>query len=227
MVAGLACAAVVATLAVVVGHRQVPAPATALAPGPLPVAGPLVIGPPPSDPLRQPTLPTPPLLLPVEPTPPAVPPLPALPAPIAPPPPVAAARPAPPQPAIPRLGGPVGQILAITNARRLAAGCRPLKVDARLMRAAQRHTEDMAERGYFAHDTPDGTSFGEREVAAGYSPDKTGGENIARGQATAASVMRDWMGSAPHRRNILDCEFTRIGIGYVAAGHYWTQDFGY
>jgi uncharacterized protein YkwD len=85
----------------------------------------------------------------------------------------------------------------------------------------------MAERGYFAHDTPDGTSFGEREVAAGYSPDKTGGENIARGQTTATSVMRDWMGSPPHRRNILDCEFTRIGIGYVAAGHYWTQDFGY
>jgi uncharacterized protein YkwD len=39
--------------------------------------------------------------------------------------------------------------------------------------------------------------------------------------------MNVWMHSPPHRKNILSCEFTTIGIGYYPNGHYWTQDFGY
>jgi uncharacterized protein YkwD len=100
-------------------------------------------------------------------------------------------------------------------------------VDARLTRIAQQHSRDMAVRGYFEHDTPDGRSFSDREIAAGYPADKTGGENIAYGQETASVVMNVWMHSPPHRRNILSCEFTTIGVGFYPDGDYWTQDFGY
>jgi uncharacterized protein YkwD len=118
-------------------------------------------------------------------------------------------------------------VLALTNVQRRAAGCPPLTLSPQLTKAAQRHSQDMAARGYFSHSTPEGTTWQDREIAAGYPADKTGGENIAYGQETAAVVMRIWMNSPPHRENILSCEFTTIGVGYYPRGHYWTQDFGY
>lgn len=133
--------------------------------------------------------------------------------------------PAPPK--SPKAAGQAGALLSLTNAQRAKAGCDPVRLDSRLNKAAQRHSADMADGGYFAHDTPSGTSFGEREIAAGYSAEKTGGENIARGQKDAKTVMRVWMGSPPHRKNILNCKFTTMGVGHIADGHYWTQDFGY
>lgn len=54
---------------------------------------------------------------------------------------------------------------------------------------------------------------------------RTKGENIAYGQRDAAAVMSAWMNSPGHRANILNCGFTKIGIGYSASGNYWTQDF--
>lgn len=129
--------------------------------------------------------------------------------------------------ASPKVPGQVGAVMALTNAQRTKAGCKPLRMDSRLNKAAQRHSADMASAGYFSHNAPGGGNYKTREIAAGYSADKTGGENIARGQKDAKTVMRDWMGSPPHRRNILNCRFTTIGVGYVADGHYWTQNFGY
>jgi uncharacterized protein YkwD len=128
---------------------------------------------------------------------------------------------------VPVLSGPARQVLALTNAQRRAAGCPPLEISPALTKAAQRHSQDMAARGYFNHSTPEGTTWEQREIAAGYPADKTGGENIAYGQQTAAVVMQVWMNSPPHRENIVSCEFTTIGVGYYPAGHYWTQDFGY
>lgn len=54
---------------------------------------------------------------------------------------------------------------------------------------------------------------------------RTKGENIAYGQRSAAEVMSAWMNSPGHRANILNCGYTKIGIGYAASGNYWTQDF--
>jgi uncharacterized protein YkwD len=125
----------------------------------------------------------------------------------------------------PGLSGPAAQVVALTNAQRVKAGCKPLKVDARLNLSAQRHSADMEKRNYFEHEDPDGHDFADREKAAGFVGD-SGGENIAMGQTSAAEVMNDWMNSPGHRRNILDCSFTLIGVGYVADGHYWTQNFG-
>lgn len=39
--------------------------------------------------------------------------------------------------------------------------------------------------------------------------------------------MNGWMASTGHRRNILNCSFRSIGIGFASNGYYWVQDFGY
>lgn len=117
------------------------------------------------------------------------------------------------------------QVFALVNQYRAQAGCKALKDDSRLDAAAQAHSVDMATNHYFSHTTPSGITFDKRELAAGYpSP---GGENIAMGQTSASQVMTDWMNSAGHRANILNCQFTAIGVGLDTSGWYWTQDFGY
>ncbi|MEU4441965.1 CAP domain-containing protein [Actinosynnema sp. NPDC050801] len=117
------------------------------------------------------------------------------------------------------------QVVALVNEARDLAGCKPLKVDERVVEAAQGHSADMAARDYFSHTTPEGVDFAQRMRAAGYpSP---GGENIAMGQRSAEQVMRAWMNSDGHRRNILNCGFTTIGVGLDTRGWYWTQNFGW
>jgi uncharacterized protein YkwD len=117
------------------------------------------------------------------------------------------------------------QVFTLVNQQRQQAGCAALKDDSRLDTAAQGHSTDMATQHYFDHTTPSGVTFDKRETAAGYpSP---GGENIAMGQTSAQQVMTDWMNSPGHRANILNCQFTAIGIGLDTNGWYWTQDFGY
>nr|WP_245573942.1 CAP domain-containing protein [Amycolatopsis nigrescens] len=118
-----------------------------------------------------------------------------------------------------------GEVLTLVNKARAEAGCSPVSTDARLVTAAQKHSDDMAARDYFSHTTPEGVSFAERIREAGYG--KPGAENIAKGQATAAQVMSSWMNSDGHRRNILNCSLGKLGVGVNTAGRLWTQDFGY
>lgn len=117
------------------------------------------------------------------------------------------------------------RVLQLVNEARGQRGCAPLKSDGRLTNAAQSHSTDMARRGYFSHDTPEGVHFDQRIKAAGYA--QPGAENIAMGQRSAEEVMDAWMHSDGHRRNILNCDLSAIGIGLDTNGWYWTQDFGY
>jgi uncharacterized protein YkwD len=121
------------------------------------------------------------------------------------------------------------QVVDRVNVERAAAGCQPLTVDARLVQAATNHSSDMATNNYFSHDSLDGTKFGSRIQATGYSY-RMAGENIAAGSATAEAVMQQWMNSPGHRANILNCGFIHIGVGQAYSanslyGHYWTQVF--
>ncbi|MEU5179011.1 sigma-70 family RNA polymerase sigma factor [Streptomyces longwoodensis] len=120
-----------------------------------------------------------------------------------------------------------GQVLALVNQERKTAGCAPLTTNDRLRDAAQAHSDDMAARDFFDHVNPDGTDPGRRITAAGYRW-STYGENIAKGQQTARSVMTSWMNSPGHRANILNCAFKNLGVGVHRGdgGPYWTQDFG-
>jgi uncharacterized protein YkwD len=136
--------------------------------------------------------------------------------------------------AVPVAGGLTGkaaqytaQVLRITNAERAQHGCSALTINARLARAAQRHSADMVARHFFDHTDPDGKGPGERLAAAGY-PLAAWGENIAAGQQTPTAAMNSWMNSPGHRANILNCGYRAIGIGvaFRAGVPYWTQDFG-
>lgn len=119
------------------------------------------------------------------------------------------------------------EVIDLTNAERADAGCDPLRADARLYEAAALHSDDMVERDYFDHVSPDGDGPGERAERAGY--ESWGGENIAWGYRDAAAVVEGWMDSPGHRANILNCDFVAIGVGEAASddGPYWTQTFGY
>ncbi|MDX6315998.1 MAG: hypothetical protein QOF44_5462 [Streptomyces sp.] len=119
------------------------------------------------------------------------------------------------------------QVLALVNAERAKIGCAALIADPDLGKLAEAFSKDMAKRDFFDHIDPDGNDPWDRAEAAGITG--LGGENIARGQPDAASVMDAWMNSPGHRANILNCNFKTIGVGAFLAtgGPWWTQDFGY
>ncbi|MEV6313556.1 sigma-70 family RNA polymerase sigma factor [Streptomyces sp. NPDC051840] len=118
------------------------------------------------------------------------------------------------------------EVIALVNTERSKAGCEPVSGNTLLNKAAERHSADMAARDYFSHTSPEGTDPGARITAEGYRW-STYGENIAKGQQSAASVMESWMNSDGHRANILNCAFKEIGVGRVdsSGGPVWTQNF--
>ncbi|MFF8841600.1 CAP domain-containing protein [Streptomyces sp. NPDC015127] len=123
--------------------------------------------------------------------------------------------------------GPEAQVLALVNKERAAAGCAPVTANDRLTRAADDYSDVMADSGVMSHTGPDGSTMTTRVEAAGYAW-STLGENIARGQADAESVMDAWMNSPGHRANILNCSFEELGVGvhFGDDGPWWTQNFG-
>jgi uncharacterized protein YkwD len=116
------------------------------------------------------------------------------------------------------------RVLALVNAARSSAGCGALTVNAKLAKAAQDHSQDMADNKTMSHTGSDGSSPGDRITRAGYNWSSYG-ENVAYGYTTPESVMAGWMSSPGHKANILDCGFKEIGVGFVQNGDYWTQDF--
>ncbi|MFF7167522.1 CAP domain-containing protein [Streptomyces sp. NPDC008086] len=119
------------------------------------------------------------------------------------------------------------EVLQLVNQERAQVGCSAVAANSSLTDLAQDFSEDMAARGFFDHTDPSGASPWDRAAKAGITD--LGGENIARGQADAASVMDAWMNSPGHKANILNCDFKTLGVGvhFGAGGPWWTQDFGY
>ncbi|MFI6092679.1 CAP domain-containing protein [Streptomyces sp. NPDC051218] len=118
-------------------------------------------------------------------------------------------------------------VLTLVNQERAKVGCSPVSGDSALASLAGDFSADMAERDFFDHTDPDGATPWDRAEKAGISD--LGGENIARGQANAQSVMDAWMNSDGHRANILNCDYKTLGVGahFAPGGPWWTQDFGF
>lgn len=121
--------------------------------------------------------------------------------------------------------GPTDKVLTLVNAERAKAGCSPLTENAKLTKAAQDHSQDMADHQNMSHTGSDGSSMSDRLARVGYAF-RTAGENVAYGYSSPESVMDGWMNSPGHKANILNCAFKEIGIGLAQPGNYWTQDFG-
>jgi uncharacterized protein YkwD len=133
-------------------------------------------------------------------------------------------------------------VVARINAIRRGHGLRPLRNNGRLAAAAAYHSGDMARKGYFEHDSANGTAFWRRIER--FYPSRgfrswTVGENLLWATNTygSAFAVREWMHSPPHRANILSRDWREVGIGAVtvasAPGEYRgrpvtivTADFG-
>ena len=116
------------------------------------------------------------------------------------------------------------EVIRLVNAERAKYGLAALTEDWELSRVARCKSQDMHDNRYFAHSSPTyGTPF--QMIRAFGLSYRTAGENIAMGYATPAAVVAGWMNSEGHRANILNSAYTKIGVGYVADGHYWTQQF--
>lgn len=119
------------------------------------------------------------------------------------------------------------QVVDLVNQERQKAGLAPLKENAALSNVAETKAKDLRDNNYFSHTSPVYGSpfdmmkqFGIKYTAAG--------ENIAKGQRDPQTVMNGWMNSEGHRANILNSNFTEIGVGYVTDSNgntYWVQMF--
>lgn len=117
------------------------------------------------------------------------------------------------------------QVVALVNKERAKAGIAPLTIDSGLEQAALVRTKEI--QNSFSHTRPNGSSFATAIAEAGVTY-RRAGENIAWGQKTPEAVVTAWMNSEGHRANIMNVNFSRIGVGYLtnASGTpYWTQLF--
>ena len=116
------------------------------------------------------------------------------------------------------------QVVELVNAERAKYGLSALTVDAKVQQAALVRAKESAQS--FSHTRPNGSSFSTALTEAGVSY-RRAGENIAYGQRTPQQVMNAWMNSSGHRANILNEDFTTIGVGYTVINGtaYWAQLF--
>jgi serralysin len=131
------------------------------------------------------------------------------------------------------------EVVELVNQQRRENGCLvDLTVSTQLSAAAYEHSRDMALNNFFSHDGSDGSDMVARANNAGYSFHMLA-ENIQAGPTDPQMAVENWMNSAGHRANILNCNLLNIGIGYYFQPDdqpipqvggpffaYWTQVFG-
>lgn len=118
------------------------------------------------------------------------------------------------------------EMVRLVNHERTTRGIRPLNTDDKLRAVARAHSEDMLRRGYFSHVDPDGHDPFFRMEAAGISF-LTAGENLAYAPNLTLAY-NGLMNSTEHRENILNSNFSKIGVGVADGGIYgkmFTQEF--
>lgn len=119
-------------------------------------------------------------------------------------------------------------MLDLVNQDRVQNGVDRLGLYAPASQAAQAHAEDMLIRGYFAHESLEGSDPGDRLARAQAGPPRAWGENIwtytagklngvpqpiEDWRALVARAQNDWMNSSGHRANLLNPNFTNLGVG--------------
>ncbi len=135
------------------------------------------------------------------------------------------------------------QILAAVNGVRAQArkcgdkaypAVGPLRWNTLLEQSALKHSRNMAENQFFAHDDPQGRDPYERILSEGFIG-KTGGENIASYfTEDPKKVLAGWVASPGHCANLMNPRYTQFGLGVYFLPysedkeylHLWTQNFG-
>ncbi|MCW2926656.1 MAG: hypothetical protein JWM86_624 [Thermoleophilia bacterium] len=119
------------------------------------------------------------------------------------------------------------RVLELINQERAKAGLGSVGYNGTLDDAAEKHASHMSQVGKMAHDGIGDGDPGSRIRAEGWR--NAWGENVATGQTSPEQVVREWMASPTHRKNILDPSFRSMGVGYVTGANgrsYWAQEFG-
>ena len=116
------------------------------------------------------------------------------------------------------------EVVTLVNNIRVNYGLKPLLINWQLARVARYKSTDMHDNKYFSHTSSTyGSPFD--MIRAFNIKFSHAGENIAMGYTTPKAVVDAWMKSPGHKANILNENFTQIGVGYVKDGNYWTQMF--
>lgn len=118
-------------------------------------------------------------------------------------------------------------LLELINKEREKEKLPALKMNEKLLKAARDHSANMATQSKMDH-VLDGKEPKDRVKDAGYDYMHMG-ENVAYGQRSPADVVRVWMSSEGHRKNILRKEYTETGIAVARSKSgvpYYTQVFG-
>ena len=121
--------------------------------------------------------------------------------------------------AIPASADVTKEAIAKINTIRKQKGRKALRLNPALMRAAQRHADELASRGYGTrmtsggHFGKNGSTHMQRLKRAGFKA-CTAVENVACGQKDATTLINEWMGSAGHRTNLTNRKIREIGIGW-------------
>lgn len=114
------------------------------------------------------------------------------------------------------------QVVDLVNQERAKAGLKALQNDAALTNVAMIKAKDMYNNNYFDHHSPTLGSPFDLMKSEGVQY-RTAGENIAKGQKTPEEVMKAWMNSEGHRQNIMNPNYTSIGVAYYNGE--WVQEF--
>lgn len=111
-----------------------------------------------------------------------------------------------------------GVLATLTNDARASAGVPAVTRSPKLDEAARLAAIDMAEKGYFAHVSPDGKTpwywLGQVGYAYSYA-----GENLAVNFSDSQTLQAAWMASPSHEANIVKPQYTQVGFG-TADGTY-------
>lgn len=121
--------------------------------------------------------------------------------------------------------------LGLINQYRAQNGLGPLVASQTVGAAAEHHSLDMATNDYFSHTLANGQKWSDAMRDHGYTYNTYRGENIAAGNADASNTFIQWMNSPGHNANMLNPNYSVIGIGRAFSasstyGYYWTTDFG-
>ena len=112
----------------------------------------------------------------------------------------------------------VEELVALTNKHRVDAGLSELTLNQKLVASSELKASDMATRGYFAHNTPEGKNPWYWFALGGYDY-HAAGENLAVDFTDSPSIDGAWMKSPSHRKNMLSTEYAEIGIS-LSAGYF-------
>ncbi len=106
------------------------------------------------------------------------------------------------------------QVVTLTNQERAKLGYQPVKMNAQLNQAAVAKAQDMFNKQYWAHTSPDGKDPWFFIGQANYRY-LLAGENLARDFATTPEMVSAWMASPTHRANIMNAKYQEIGVAVV------------